>query len=299
MIGVKALDPLKIMNALVSERLLFILFTDDVEDIFSVPCFLLLLALHSAFLLSLFVFFFGFCATQRAISSTLTYQQAQHITEQLTALLLIAPPDHHKELVTPLQMTETSNSSIAFFFAGALLPTVALLLQNKKKAIPSPPVDISIDGADFDDDDSSSDFDDDDSSAAPEIDGEISQSWGMRDAPYKMVLCVNTSLGMGKGKIAAQCCHAAVGCYKKGTKVCPAGVKAWELTGCAKIAVKCPSEDEMMNEILIKAINAGIPAYFVEDAGRTQIAAGSRTVLGLGPAPVHVFEGITSHLKLM
>jgi hypothetical protein len=60
MIGVKALDPLKIMNALVSERLLFILFTDDVEDIFSVPCFLLLLALHSAFLLSLFVFFSGF-----------------------------------------------------------------------------------------------------------------------------------------------------------------------------------------------------------------------------------------------
>ena len=57
MIGVKALDPLKIMNALLSERLLFILFTDDVEDIFSVPCFLLLLALHSAFLLSLFVFF--------------------------------------------------------------------------------------------------------------------------------------------------------------------------------------------------------------------------------------------------
>ena len=54
-----------------------------------------------------------------------------------------------------------------------------------------------------------------------------------------------------------------------------------------------------MEEILVKAIQAGIPANFVEDAGRTQIAAGSRTVLGLGPAPVYAFEGITSHLKLM
>ena len=188
-------------------------------------------------------------------------------------------------------MTESSNSPIAYFFAGALLPTIALLLH--KKAKPSPPLEISVDDNDFED------VDDDDSSAAPEVNGEISKTWGMRHAPYKMVLCVNTSLGMGKGKIAAQCCHAAVGCYKKGMQICPSGVRTWEATGCAKIAVKCPSEDEMMNEILIKAMNAGIPAYFVEDAGRTQIAAGSRTVLGLGPAPVSVFEGITSHLKLM
>ena len=58
-------------------------------------------------------------------------------------------------------------------------------------------------------------------------------------------------------------------------------------------------DEEMMQEIMVKAAQAGIPYYFVEDAGRTQIAAGSRTVLGLGPAPVRTFEGITSHLKLM
>lgn len=186
--------------------------------------------------------------------------------------------------------TDNSTSPIAYFIAGALLPTLALLLQSKNRKIASAPVEnISIDGEDFDDDDSS----------APEVDGEISKNWGITDAPYKMVLCVNTSLGMGKGKIAAQCCHAAVACYKQASKTCPAGLRAWEATGTAKIAVKCPSQDEMMNEILIKAINAGIPAYFVEDAGRTQIASGSRTVLGLGPAPVHAFEGITSHLKLM
>lgn len=103
---------------------------------------------------------------------------------------------------------------------------------------------------------------------------------------------------MGKGKIAAQCCHAAVGCYKRAQKHCPAAVSAWELSGCAKVAVQCETQEEM-EEILVRAYNLGIPCYLVEDAGRTQIAAGSRTVLGLGPAPVRVYEGLTSHLKLM
>ena len=100
------------------------------------------------------------------------------------------------------------------------------------------------------------------------------------------------------GKIAAQCGHAAVGCYKRSLKQCPSALSAWEETGCAKIAVKCPSEEEM-EALLEKAAQKGIPFCLIEDAGRTQIAAGSRTVLGLGPAPVREFEGITSHLKLM
>ncbi|KAL7577298.1 hypothetical protein ACA910_002040 [Epithemia clementina (nom. ined.)] len=113
-----------------------------------------------------------------------------------------------------------------------------------------------------------------------------------------MVLCVNTSLPMGKGKIAAQCCHAAVACYKRARKTIPNAVQAWEYTGCAKIATKCPTQDEM-EDIAAKAIERGIPVYLVEDAGRTQIAPGSKTVLGLGPAPVYVFEGVSDHLKLM
>eukprot|EP00816_Leptocylindrus_hargravesii_P001877 CAMPEP_0196813048 /NCGR_PEP_ID=MMETSP1362-20130617/33259_1 /TAXON_ID=163516 /ORGANISM="Leptocylindrus danicus, Strain CCMP1856" /LENGTH=157 /DNA_ID=CAMNT_0042189061 /DNA_START=110 /DNA_END=583 /DNA_ORIENTATION=+ len=124
------------------------------------------------------------------------------------------------------------------------------------------------------------------------------EQWGLRDAPYKMILCVNKELKMGNGKIAAQCCHAAVGCYKSAMKHCPRGLNAWELTGCAKVAVKVPLESEL-DEIMEQARDRGIPYYLVCDAGRTQIAAGSRTVLGLGPAPVAMFEGVTDHLKLM
>ena len=113
-----------------------------------------------------------------------------------------------------------------------------------------------------------------------------------------MVFCVNQELGMGKGKIAAQCGHAAIGCYKLALKHCPGVLDDWEESGCTKIALKCPQEASL-EEIALRARAKGIPCYLVEDAGQTQIAAGSRTVLGLGPAPISAFEGVTDQLKLM
>ena len=53
-------------------------------------------------------------------------------------------------------------------------------------------------------------------------------------APYKMVLCVNTSLNMGKGKIAAQCGHATLGAYQSASKHCPSSVRWWQRTGNKK-----------------------------------------------------------------
>ena len=98
--------------------------------------------------------------------------------------------------------------------------------------------------------------------------------------------------------MAAQCCHACLGAYKRALKLCPNAVKAWQTTGQAKVAVKVSNTEEL--EALRDTIRAaGLPYYLVEDAGRTQIAPGSKTVLGIGPAPVHAFEPLTSHLKLM
>ena len=170
-----------------------------------------------------------------------------------------------------------------FFLAGALLPSIAMFL-NKWNTSSS-----TVRNNDSDDDDEDMDG---------VVTGGQSSKWGYQDAPYKMILVVNTELSMGKGKIAAQCCHAAVGCYKRASKQCPRAIQVWERTGCAKIALKCPTQEEM-ELIAAKAMSRDIPLYLVEDAGRTQIAAGSRTVLGLGPAPTYVFEDVTSHLKLM
>ncbi|CAB9500284.1 Probable peptidyl-tRNA hydrolase 2 [Seminavis robusta] len=176
-----------------------------------------------------------------------------------------------------------TDNHLVYFLAGALVPSLAWFFLRPKND--------EFDPVAMEDDD-------DDEDTADATKGGPSSEWGYTDAPYKMVLCVNQELGMGKGKIAAQCCHAAVGCFKRAKKQCPKGVQAWERTGCAKIALKCPTQDEM-EQIAIKAIERDIPCYIVEDAGRTQIAAGSRTVLGLGPAPTFVFEDVSNHLKLM
>ena len=89
-------------------------------------------------------------------------------------------------------------------------------------------------------------------------------------------------------------------------------VKTWEQLGQAKIALKCPSEDEMLM-LQATAISLGLVAEVIHDAGRTQIAAGSATVLGIGklalksasslmrigPGPKSLINQVTGHLSLL
>ncbi|KAK3343984.1 peptidyl-tRNA hydrolase PTH2-domain-containing protein [Lasiosphaeria hispida] len=122
----------------------------------------------------------------------------------------------------------------------------------------------------------------------------------------KLVLVVRTDLGMTKGKIAAQCGHATLACYKtlfRASQKDPQGAEAkllhhWERFGQAKIAVQIKGEDEML-ELMGKAHSLAVTAEVIQDAGRTQIESGSRTVLGIGPAPKSVVDQITGHLKLL
>ncbi|GAB9465866.1 hypothetical protein Gpo141_00003256 [Globisporangium polare] len=116
--------------------------------------------------------------------------------------------------------------------------------------------------------------------------------------PHKMVLCVRTDLKMGKGKIAAQCCHATLGAYKRAVKRAPKAVRAWEMLGQAKVCLKVDSEEELLS-LAAKASAHGLINYVVIDAGRTQIAPDSKTVLGIGPAPIEAINNVTGHLKLM
>lgn len=118
------------------------------------------------------------------------------------------------------------------------------------------------------------------------------------NSEYKLVLVVRTDLSMGKGKIAAQCGHAAVGAYEKALKLDPEGLKVWKMTGQAKIALKTDSVDEI-KQIADNAKKMGLITSLIRDAGRTQIAANSITVLGVGPAPKDVIDKVTGHLKLL
>jgi PTH2 family peptidyl-tRNA hydrolase len=104
---------------------------------------------------------------------------------------------------------------------------------------------------------------------------------------------------MTKGKIAAQCGHATLACYKTATRAAPNLVKRWETYGQTKIAVQCKGGEEELLELQARALSLGVVARVIHDAGRTQIAAGSATVLGLGPAPRSVVDQISGHLKLL
>ena len=51
---------------------------------------------------------------------------------------------------------------------------------------------------------------------------------------------------------------------------------------------------------LAKAASAqNLPHYVIRDAGRTQIASGTKTVLAVGPAPKSQVDKVTGGLKLL
>lgn len=130
-----------------------------------------------------------------------------------------------------------------------------------------------------------------------------STSLNQTPGEVRMALVVRTDLGMTRGKMAAQCAHAAVTCYKlmddrdSGARNAPM-LRRWYAGGQAKIALKCKTKEEM-DLLYAKALSLNINAYVVHDAGRTQIPSGSATVLGLGPAPKLILDQVTRKLHLL
>ena len=111
----------------------------------------------------------------------------------------------------------------------------------------------------------------------------------------KMVLCVNGDLGMSKGKIAAQVGHAVLGlwlaaCGGTNTNWLP-WARAWNSRAAAKITLKIEAKD--LDAVAAAAEAAGLPCTVIVDAGRTEIPSGSRTVVGIGPAPKELIDAVT------
>uniref|UniRef100_H0XXW0 Peptidyl-tRNA hydrolase 2, mitochondrial n=1 Tax=Otolemur garnettii TaxID=30611 RepID=H0XXW0_OTOGA len=113
---------------------------------------------------------------------------------------------------------------------------------------------------------------------------------------YKMIL-VRTDLKMRKGKVAAQCSHAAISAYKQIQRKNPEVLKHWEYCGQPKVVVKAPDEETLVG-LLTHAKMLGLTVNLIQDAGRTQIAPGSSTVLGIGPGPADLIDKVTGNLKL-
>ena len=111
----------------------------------------------------------------------------------------------------------------------------------------------------------------------------------------KQVIVVNAALGLPPGKLAAQVAHAAVGGLLRAPRELQAG---WLEVGMPKVVLRCDSEDALM-EIAGQAEAAGLPVLLIRDAGRTVVAAGTATCVGIGPAQVDRIDAVTGALKLV
>ncbi|ELQ76905.1 Peptidyl-tRNA hydrolase [Trachipleistophora hominis] len=106
-----------------------------------------------------------------------------------------------------------------------------------------------------------------------------------------LVIIVNKDLKMSKGKVIAQVGHLISKVFRKAVNV-----DEWVDNGEAKIVLRAGYEE--MKNIGRMAKERGILVNGIYDAGRTQVPAGSNTLIGLGPwnkAEVSVF---TKDLKM-
>lgn len=116
----------------------------------------------------------------------------------------------------------------------------------------------------------------------------------------KMVIVVRKDISMTTGKVAAQCAHAAVECYRQSSHktgsnfVC----KKWILTGQPKIVLQARNKEELL-DLYNKAKATGLVVSKIADAGATELIPGTITAIGIGPGDKDEINKITSKLKLL
>ncbi len=115
---------------------------------------------------------------------------------------------------------------------------------------------------------------------------------------YKMVIVTRNDLKLSPGKLAAQVAHAAVNCAISTKKNNSKWFNKWQNEGGKKVVAKTDSVDDFFI-LKEKAESLKISTSLIEDAGHTEIAPGTKTVLGLGPAPSNIINQVTGDLKIL
>jgi PTH2 family peptidyl-tRNA hydrolase len=115
---------------------------------------------------------------------------------------------------------------------------------------------------------------------------------------YKMVIVARKNLELSPGKLAVQVAHAAVACSLDTKKENSKWFNKWQIEGAKKAVVKVESEKDFY-PLKEKADTLKIVSHIITDAGLTEIPAGTKTVLGIGPAPSNLIDQITGNLPLL
>jgi PTH2 family peptidyl-tRNA hydrolase len=120
----------------------------------------------------------------------------------------------------------------------------------------------------------------------------------MPDFRYKQVIVLRSDLKISKGKLMAQSGHAAVSAAEESRKRHRDWWKEWIREGQCKIAVKVKNEEELL-ELEKQADKRALPYALIVDRGLTEIPPGTKTCLGIGPAPAEEIDKITGMLPLL
>ena len=113
-----------------------------------------------------------------------------------------------------------------------------------------------------------------------------------------MVLVLRGELRLTAGKAAVQAAHAAVMLVERARARQSELLDEWLRQGQKKIAVVASTLDDL-TELDRKARSEGIPTVWVEDAGLTEVAPGTKTCLGLGPSRSRTLDPLTGSLPLL
>jgi PTH2 family peptidyl-tRNA hydrolase len=111
----------------------------------------------------------------------------------------------------------------------------------------------------------------------------------------KQVILARNDLKLPKGKLAAQCAHASVEAVLKSDK---SKVKDWHECGQKKVVLKVEDEKELIHYFQ-KAKEKGFAASLITDAGKTVVAPGTKTCVGIGPDDDDKIDTLTGKLKMM
>ena len=118
------------------------------------------------------------------------------------------------------------------------------------------------------------------------------------DFDYKMVIIIRKDLKLSQGKLAAQVAHAAVECALLTKSNNSKWFKKWMNEGAKKAILKTDNLDDFYKfKELADELN--ISSAIISDAGHTEIPFGTKTVIGIGPAPDNLIDRITGDLPLL
>jgi len=112
---------------------------------------------------------------------------------------------------------------------------------------------------------------------------------------YKQVIVIRKDLKLSRGKLAAQVAHASLDSFERASS---SQKGEWKRDGSKKVVVEVPDLKTML-DLHKKALKLSLPCALIRDAGRTELAPGTVTALGIGPDSENRVDEVTGYLKIL